>query len=99
MKGAEVALLWGQLGADELSGSMLKLPAGFAGTLMSEGSDFKAVTIQGQLEHRVDGLQAVTTLPAGGYFGSNEGVEHSLICDLQSECLLYIRTARQFKVR
>jgi len=97
--GPEVALLWGDLSAGELSGSMLKLPSGFSGKVVSEGGDLKAVTVQGQIEHAVLGLPDETVLTPGGFFGSDEGVEHLVSCELQSECLLYIRTAGQFRVQ
>ena len=99
IEGLEVALLWGDLSAGELSGSMLKLPAGFAGKVVSKGGDLKAVTVQGQIEHAVLGLPDNTVLTPGGFFGSDEAVEHLISCEVQSECLLYIRTAGQFRVK
>ncbi|MEM6653057.1 MAG: DUF4437 domain-containing protein [Pseudomonadota bacterium] len=98
-EGPEVALLWGDLSAGELSGSMLKLPAGFSGKVVSEGADFKAVTVQGQIAHDVLGLREETFLTSGGYFGSDEDVEHLVSCELQSECLVYIRTTGKFRVK
>ncbi|MEO1020687.1 MAG: DUF4437 domain-containing protein [Pseudomonadota bacterium] len=98
-QGPEVALLWGDLSAGELSGSMLKLPAGFSGRVASEGGDIKVVTVQGQIEHAVVGLPDASVLTAGGFFSSDQGVAHLVSCDQQSECLLYIRTAGQFRVK
>ncbi|MEM9569892.1 MAG: DUF4437 domain-containing protein [Pseudomonadota bacterium] len=99
MEGPEVALLWGDLSADELSGSMLKLPSGFTGKVVSEGGDIKTVTVQGEIEHAVLGLPDKSVLTPGGFFGSDEGVEHLVSCERQSECLIYIRTAGQFRVK
>lgn len=97
-EGPEVALLWGDLSAGEPSGSMLKLPAGFSGKVVSEGADIKAVTVQGQIQHAVSGLPDEIVLAPGGFFGSDDGVEHLVSCAPQSECLLYVRTAGQFRV-
>ncbi|MEO0449407.1 MAG: DUF4437 domain-containing protein [Pseudomonadota bacterium] len=97
--GPQVALLWGDLSASALSGSMLKLPAGFAGALWSEGDAIRAVTIQGELTHSVNGLPATTRLEAGGYFSSDQDVQHILTCEAQAECLVYVRTTGQFRVK
>ena len=98
-KGPKVALLWGDLSAGELSGSMLKLPSGFTGKGISEGGDINAVTVQGESDHAVLGLPSETRLSSGGFFGSDAGVEHQVSCEPQSECLLYVRTEGQFRVR
>ena len=97
--GPAVALLWRDLSEGELSGSMLKLPPGFSGKVASKGGNIKAVTVEGQIEHAVVGLPTETVLTPGGFFGSNEGVEHLVACEPQAECLLYIRTAGQFRVK
>lgn len=97
--GPEVALLWGDLNANALSGSMLKLPSGFTGTLWSQGDAIKAVTIQGEIVHAVDGIPDVTRLDPGGYFSSAESVQHSVTCDGASDCLIYVRTSGQFRIR
>ena len=97
--GAQVALLWGDLNEGALSGSMLKLPSGFEGILWSPNDSIKAVTIQGELFHAVDGLPVVTRLEPGGYFTSADNVHHAVSCESQSECLIYIRTAGEFRVK
>ena len=98
-KGAEIALLWGDLRANALSGSMLKLPSGFSGDLWSQEEGIRAVTIKGELTHTVEGLPSTSRLQAGGYFSSDEGVQHSISCESASDCLVYVRTAGQFRVR
>ena len=96
--GAQVALLWGDLNEGALSGSMLKLPSGFEGNLWSPNDSIKAVTIQGELVHAVEGLPDATRLEPGGYFTSAENVQHAVSCESQSECLIYIRTTGKFRV-
>ena len=97
--GPQVALLWGDLAGGALSGSMLKLPSGFEGKLWSEDEPVRAVTIQGEVDHAVNGLPEVTRLESGGYFSSAEMVRHEVSCQSQTECLIYVRTAGPFRVR
>lgn len=97
-EGPQVALLWGDLDANAPSGSMLRLPAGFVGDIWSPDEVIKAVTIQGEIAHAVDGLPNETRLERGGFFSSDENVRHSLSCRSQSECLIYIRTIGQFRL-
>lgn len=95
----EVALLWGDVTSDALSGSLLKLPKGYSGKVWSSGDAIKAVTIQGEITHTVEGLSQDTLLVAGGYFSSDELVQHTVSCSVEAECLIYIRTAGQFEVK
>ena len=97
--GPEVALLWGDLNANTLSGSMLKLPSGFTGQIWSQEEPIKAVTIQGEIVHAVSGVPESTRLQPGGYFSSNENIRHAISCGTQSECLIYVRTAGRFRIR
>lgn len=98
VEGPQVALLWGDLDANAPSGSMLKLPPGFVGDLSSPDEVIKAVTIQGEIAHAVDGLPNETPLERGGFFSSDANVRHTLSCDSQSECLIYVRTVGQFRL-
>lgn len=97
-KGAQVALLWGDLNTDALSGMMLKLPSGFSGELESQDDAIKSVVIQGEITHKVAGLEGLSRLVAGGYFTSSENVRHSLTCESQTECLVYVRTSGGFRL-
>ena len=97
--GVEIALLWGDLSGGELSGSMLKLPPGFAGNVWSLNEGIRAVTIQGEMTHAAPGRSSKTRLGPGGFFSSDEGVRHAISCDSQTECLIYVRTAGQFRVK
>ncbi|MFI4892291.1 MAG: DUF4437 domain-containing protein [Phycisphaerales bacterium JB058] len=89
--GAQIAFLWGKTGAGELGGSLVKLPAGFAGRIVSRGDEFRAVVIQGKpsLGERA--------LEQGSYFGS-DGVrddgptEFRVTGDPETESLIYIRS-------
>ena len=97
-QGPEATLLWGDLSDGELSGSMLKLPQGYKASLSTEGSDLKAVVIQGDVLHSVESVAEQSQLSSGGYFASAEGVSHSLKCNKKSECMIYVRTQGRFLV-
>ncbi|WP_409432587.1 DUF4437 domain-containing protein [Litorimonas sp. RW-G-Af-16] len=98
-RGPEATLLWGDLSDGELSGSMIKLPEGYATDLSTKGGDLKAVVIQGDVLHSVESLTEQNEISAGGYFASAEGVSHSLKCEAKSECMIYVRTEGRFLVR
>ncbi len=95
--GAQIAFLWGKTGAGELGGSLVKLPAGFAGRIVSLGSEFRAVVIQGEPS------LGETALEPGSYFGS-DGVrdggssEFRVSGDPESESLIYIRSAGGYEL-
>ncbi len=95
--GAQIAFLWGGTGQGELNGSLVKLPAGFEGRIVSQGSEFRAVVIQG-----APSLDE-TALEPGSYFGS-DGVrsdgasDYRVAGDPESESLIYIRSAGGYEV-
>ncbi|REL27396.1 DUF4437 domain-containing protein [Thalassotalea euphylliae] len=95
------AFLWGNTSKGEINGSLIKLPAGFAGQLISSAQEFRAVVITGQLglvdSHLVDGNNAkvshankVKSLAPGSYFGAEQSNNYQL--HSAHETILYIRT-------
>jgi len=96
--GAQVAFLWGDRKVGEFNGTMIKLPAGFKGTLESEGEIFRGVLIQGQATYEGDGVEGAQSLTAGSYFGSKGSESHSLVAQEDGESLIYVRTNGKIKV-
>lgn len=88
--GAEVAFLWGKRQAGQLNGTLIKLPAGFSGTLRSHGETFRAVVIQGQPEYQLS--NETKTLEPGSYFGATGPAAHALSSAAEAETILYVRT-------
>ncbi|WP_448555970.1 DUF4437 domain-containing protein [Thalassotalea montiporae] len=97
----ERAFLWGNTSKGEINGSLIKLPAGFAGQLISSAEEFRAVVITGQLglvdSHLVDGSNAkvghankLRSLAPGSYFGADQSNNYQLRS--AQETILYIRT-------
>lgn len=91
----QVAFLWSGESDDQPSGYLLKLPAGYTGTLSSPNTSLRAVVIQGQVEHAHPGTGATTQFEQGSYFGAGTPARHHLATGNQA-CTLYIRTAGHF---
>ncbi len=96
--GPKVAAVWGAPNDDRPSGSFVKLPARFAGTLRSHGSTFRAVVIQGRPEHQVPGETQVKAVEAGGYFSSKGPAVHEISSDAGQQSILYVRSEGKFEV-
>lgn len=97
----KIAFLWGNFqGTSEplFKGTLLKLPAGFAATLQNEGSNFRAVVIQGQPQHQVLGQTSLKTLEPGSYFSAPGKLVSQIISDSENQTMLYIRTDGRFHI-
>lgn len=96
--GVKVAFLWGNLQEDELSGTLLKLPAGITGELRSNGSPLRAVIIQGQPQYQGPSKNEVKNLEPGSYFGSEGATVHQVSSEAGEESIIYIRTDGKFNI-
>ena len=95
-KSPKIAFLWGNPQDNQPSGSLAKLPGGFAGALQSHSSSLRAVVIQGRLEHGVPGQTDVKTLEPGSLFSSTGAAEHRVRCGATADCIIYLRVAGRF---
>ena len=93
--GPKVAFLWGKPQEGQLSGTLVKLPAGFTGKINSHGSTFRAVVIQGQPQYL--GANAKTLEP-GSYFGSKGESVHQISSKAGEESIIYVRTNGKYDV-
>jgi len=96
--GAKMAFLWGHPQNGQLSGTLMKLPAGFRGKIHSHGSTFRAVVIQGQPQYQVPGEAEAQTLEPGSYFSSEGESLHLVSSAAADESLIYVRTDGKFEV-
>lgn len=96
--GSKVAYVWGNPQDGLLHGALVKLPAGFNGTIRSRGPSLRAVVIQGRLEHQGAGETVGRSLDPGSYFSSGGESEHRVSCEAGSESLLYLRIDGKFEV-
>ncbi len=96
--GPQVAFLWGEPRDGQLNGTLVRLPAGFAGQLQNQGSSFRAVVIQGRPTHRSPTGSGATALEPGSYFGSEGEATHRIACEAPAACILYLRTKGRFEI-
>lgn len=94
--GAEMAFLWGTPQPGELNGTFLRLPAGGRGELAGNPSWLRAVLIDGEVSHRVEGVTSPAFLQPGSYFGAKGGAVHELTCGADAPCVLYLRTEGRY---
>ncbi len=97
-EGPKLAALPGNPQDEQLRRSLVKLPAGFDGSVRSKGSTLHAVVIQGRPQHKVAGKTDVKTLDPGSYFGSEGEVAHQVSCGAGEGCLIYLRTRGTFDI-
>lgn len=93
---AKVSYLWGDATKDSLYGAFLKLPQGFKGTIYSEGSIFRGVVIDQEIEYQIPNDSIQYLLKSGASFTSKDKASH--VINSNSESLIYIRTNSSFKV-
>lgn len=92
------AYLWGNPQDDQLSGTLVKLPAGFAGMISNSGSDLHAVVIEGQPTFHVPDETDAKTLEPGSYFGSKRESAHQVSCEEVDDCIIYVRMEGKFQI-
>ncbi|RCU45304.1 DUF4437 domain-containing protein [Corallincola holothuriorum] len=88
----EIGFLWGKPQDGHVNGVLLKLPAGFNGTIDSQASTFRAVLIQGQVAYQATTDNNSVNLAPGSYFGSMGAAQHSVTTSDELESIIYIRT-------
>lgn len=92
----QVAYLWGDTDKGSLRGTMLKLPAGFEGSISTHADEFRAVVIEGDVGYR--NQQAVKELEPGSYFGSNGDFAHEISAKPGQALTLYIRSNDTYEI-
>lgn len=96
--GPKVAYLWGKTEDNQLNGSLIRLPAAYAGKIHSHGSLFRAVVIQGQPQYQVPHETSTKTLLPGSYFSSKGKSVHHVASETGEETLIYVRTNGKYDI-
>ena len=91
-----LSFLWGKPNSDQLSGTMIKLPKAFVGSLKTKGNLSKIIVVKGQLEYLNEMANDSVILNPGSFLGADEPSTFTLATP--SESLLYIRTNDVFEV-
>ncbi|CAG2532588.1 protein of unknown function (DUF4437) [Maribacter dokdonensis] len=93
----ETAFLWGSHKENQLRATLLKLPAGFNGSIKNLSPNFRAVIISGGLTHQFSKKEAKADLQPGSYFGAEENA--TSIISTAKETILYIRSNGDYEVK
>ncbi|MDQ8191881.1 DUF4437 domain-containing protein [Roseibacillus persicicus] len=96
--GPQITYTWGSPKKGQISGALVKLPAGFTGTIQNSGTVLRAVVIQGAPDLQLADSAESVTLLTGSYFASAKGAIHQVTGESDKETLLYIRSNGGFKV-
>jgi len=94
--GVSSTYVWGN--TSDMNGSMLKLPAGFRGTIGTQASEFRAVVIAGEVEYQSVEVTSPVSLSAGSYVESTGTFNHQLVNKSKQETTIYIRTNSAYRV-
>lgn len=95
--GPKVAFLWGNPDGEQLNGTFIKLPAGFEGTIRSNGSIFGAVVIKGMPEYKMSDADTKDMEP-GSYFESEGEAVHRVSSATKEETIIYVRTNGKYDI-
>lgn len=79
-------------GSVSMNGSMIKLPAGFNGSIISKAPEFRAVVIAGSIEYGKADKRPAQTLRPGSYVESTGNITHGIENKSNAEAIVYIRT-------
>jgi len=95
----ELAFLWGNPQDDEPSGTLVRFPAGFSGTVRCDDSIHRAIVVQGELVVRGSAQNKDTLLEPGSYFGATGTVVVEVPSEAEQPSVIYIRGRGKFLVK
>lgn len=90
------AFLWGNPEQGELNGTLIEIPPGFNGKLISNTKGIRMIVIEGQSKVQTNGEEKV--LETGSYIGSKGKVSIDLANSRNAKCLIYIRSVGNFSI-
>lgn len=96
VQGVQSTYVWGS--TTDMGGSMVKLPAGFKGSIDTKASEFRAVVISGSIEYSSDKMKNAQNLAPGSYVESTGDISHELMNSSDKEVTIYIRTNKKYQV-
>lgn len=95
-KGVQSTYVWGE--TDSMNGSMVKIPAGFDGSISTKANEFRAVVISGELDYSSK-QRKNANLKAGSYLESTGKFKHQFKNTSQEDAVVYIRTNSPYSVK
>lgn len=97
-KKPKITFLWGTPSDGHLSGTLVKLPAGFRGKIDVQGESIQAVVIEGQTTMQLPNDGNAKTLTPGSYAASKGKVTHSISCEANEGCVFYVRSIGKYQI-
>ena len=92
----QTAFLWGNHQENQLRAILLKIPAGFKGSIKNLSKNFRAVVISGEITHQFSKKGDKNLLEPGSYFGAEENATSKIVTE--KETVIYIRSNGNFVV-
>jgi len=92
----KVAFLWGNKHNNQLNGTLIKIPSGFKGEILSEGKIFRGIIIQGSINYQMPNNPNNYVLDSGSTFSSTKNSKH--IINTNEEVVIYVRTNGGYEV-
>lgn len=92
----ETAFLWGSYQKKQLRATLVKLPAGFNGSIKNSSPNFRTVVISGSLTHQFTEQDIKNMLEPGSYFGAEKNATSIISAD--KETVIYIRSNGDFEI-
>ncbi|WP_289032293.1 DUF4437 domain-containing protein [uncultured Roseibium sp.] len=94
----QMAFLWGNPSDGQKNGTLLKLPAGFEGSITGGDTWMRAVVIKGSATHQVGADRKAKALDTGSYFGSKSPIKHEVSCTSTGEYIFYMSAEGKYQV-
>lgn len=94
-----LAYLWGDPQDNRASGTLVKLPAGFVGSIRNHGPALHAVVIKGRPQLGEPGSTAAKVLEPGSYLSTRGRTALPITCGPEAESILYLRVEGRFDLR
>lgn len=92
----EIAFLWQKA---NMNGYLIKFAGGYEGEIISEGEEFRAILIVGNLSYSMPDSPEQKDLDPGSSFSSKGKSRHSFSAKKGTEAIIYIRTNDTFVIR
>ncbi|SMP80058.1 protein of unknown function, partial [Neorhodopirellula lusitana] len=96
-KQPQIAFLWGDPQSDQAGGTLIKLPEGFDGKILSH-SPLRAVVIEGLAKFQTNETTEGKLMTPGSFFSSHGEDTHRVSTDGELPCIIYVRSEGKFDV-
>ncbi len=93
---AEISFL---LESQNLKSLFVRLPIGYKGKILTNGTVFHSVVTEGNLNYTMPQNEEIKVLDTGSYFGSTDKAVHTIENNSENETVLYIRTNGELKIK